>query len=286
MNLTNPFTDQDFAETQLQAGKASKIHKLDDQIVYQYQFNKKLSMLHTNSTNPDLQKIAKQENAIFTLIENYKATKQNPKKFFREITPRHTLIIDLSKSEDEILKDMHQKGRYNIRLAEKKGLTIKEEKTSNNFYKILEATGKRDGFYINPQKHYEAFLNVLGKKNKAKLFMAYLNDEPIAGILNTYIGNTATYFYGASSNKHRNLMAPYLLQWHAIKEAKKRGFKYYDFLGIADPQKPKDPLKGVTQFKTKFGGEHIKWKQSKVIVHKPLHYFGLKLKRLLSSTSI
>ena len=260
MQVTNPFTDSDFAETQKIAGKASKIHKLGNQIVYQYQFNQKLCMLHTNKNHPKLKNLAKKENSIFTLIESYEPTKENPKKFFREITPRHTIILDLSKSENELLKDMHQKGRYNIKLAKKKNLTIKESKNIDDFYNILKDTGQRDKFYINPKKHYEAFLKILEPKKKAKLFIAYKDSEPIAGILNTYIGNNATYFYGASSNKHRNLMAPYLLQWHAIADAKERGYKHYDFLGIADPKKSKDPLKGVTNFKKKFGGTHIKWK--------------------------
>lgn len=279
MQLFNPFKDPDFAKFQL-AFKASKLHELDGIKIYQLPLNKKYCIFYTYEYTDKIHALAKEENAVYTLIESYDPIQNPPKskKSIKQIIPRHTLAIDLTQSEDEILSQMHQKGRYNIKIAEKHNIQIKEEKDIHSFYTILETTSQRDEFAINPKIHYESMLQILGQKNKAKLFMAYLDDKPIAGILNTYIENTATYFYGASSNEHRNTMAPYLLQWHAIKDAKSNGFELYDLLGIADPTKPNDPLSGVTQFKKKFTKNMITHPESKTIVHKSVLFKLLSFK--------
>lgn len=179
---------------------------------------------------------------------------------------------------------MHQKGRYNIRVAKKHKLKIQESNDIDSFYEILESTAKRDNFNINPKKFYQEMVTTLKPKQKLKLFLAYHPDYPkaISGILNTYIDNTASYYYGASDHKHRKFMAPYLLQWHAILDAKKLNFTNYDFLGVADPTNKKDALKGVTNFKNKFGGLHIKYEDAQTIVHKPLLYSLLKVKKLIT----
>jgi lipid II:glycine glycyltransferase (peptidoglycan interpeptide bridge formation enzyme) len=160
-------------------------------------------------------------------------------------------------------------------------VTIQESKDIQSFYQILKETAKRDNFNINPKRTYKIMLKTLSKTNKAKLFLAYHPDskKPIAGILNTYIKDTATYYYGASDHNYRKYMAPYFLQWHAIQDAKKQNFKYYDFLGVANPQNKKDPLNGVTNFKNKFGGKTIQYKNSEIIIHKPILYYLLKLKK-------
>lgn len=283
MQITNPFTDTDFADFQIQAGKATKVHKINKTFVYQFPIKGKFCMFYTQSWQPEITLLAKKEKAIYTLVEGYQ--KQEPKtkttKPFKNIIPRYTQAIDLHLPETEILKHMHTKGRYNIRLAAKKGIVIKQSHDIDSFYRLLQKTGQRDEFHINPKKHYEALLQCLYEKGKAKMFLAFHNEEPIAGIINTYIGNTATYYYGASNYKYRNLMAPYLLQWHAIKDAKKHKFDTYDFLGIADPNNPKDPLIGVTNFKQKFGGQTIKHPKGFAVVHKPVLYFLLLLKKKL-----
>jgi lipid II:glycine glycyltransferase (peptidoglycan interpeptide bridge formation enzyme) len=239
-------------------------------------------MFYTYKEICDLKKLkslAKAENAIFTLIESYEKIENSTKNPLKKIIPRFTLVLDLEKSEQQILEEMHPKGRYNIKLAEKKGIQIKEENDVTDFYNILEQTAKRDGFNINKKNTYQALIDTLKPKNKAKLYMAYHSGKPVAGVIILFLENTAIYFYGASANEYRELMAPYLLQWTAIQEAKKRGLKYYDFLGIADPNNPKDQLAGVTEFKRKFGGENIRsWPKSKTIIHRPLLYLLLKIK--------
>ena len=277
MQITNPFNDENFSEFQLKSGKASKVHEIEGSFVYQFPIRGKYCMFYTSKWTNKIHESAKKENAIYTLVENYEKSVGKPP--YKNRIPRHTIVIDLNQSEEEILQGMHQKGRYNIKLARKKCVEIRKSTNTDEFYKILQETGSRDGFHLNPPEFYQTMLGEL--KDKVALYMAYYNDQPIAGIIVTFIGNTATYFYGASSNEHRNLMAPYLLQWHAIQEAKKREYQYYDFLGIADPKNPKDPLKGVTEFKRKFGGQHIEWPRGGMIIHKPFLNLLLKLKNSL-----
>lgn len=161
--------------------------------------------------------------------------------------PDHTLILDLTKSENEILAQMKPKGRYNIKLAEKKGVTIREVRASAiaTFHQILTETTSRDGFHGHNQEFYENMMKSLSGQAlrnsppaathppTACLYFAEYEGKVIAGALNTNYKDTATYYYGASSNNYRNVMAPYLLHWHAIKEAKAAGYKFYDFFGIA-----------------------------------------------------
>ena len=165
-------------------------------------------------------------------------------------------MLDLSLSADDLLRAMHSKTRYNIRLAEKKGVKVYEAglDSFNIFWQIMKATGARDGFRLHSRSHYE---NLLSARDHIKLFLAEHEGRVIAGGIFSFFGNKVTYLHGASDNDCRNLMAPYLLQWTVIKEAQKinkkmtaeSSFKYYDFYGIDDKKWP-----GVTRFKLGFGG--------------------------------
>lgn len=246
-----------------------------------------------------IKKIAKAEKAVWIRFENPEIEIEQilPNESFHETNqsylPKTTLILDLSLSLEELLSQMKPKGRYHIRLAEKKELQIEsydyqdtnlKEKT-DAFYQILLDTAKRNQFGIHSAEHYLKLLTAL--QNNAKLYLAKHNDEYIAGLIATYSGDTVTYYYGASSNSHRELKAPYLLQWEAIKDAKNNGYKIYDFLGIESEQNAKTgKLAGVTEFKTKFGGIEINYPDSKILIFKPV-FFGLiemakKLLKLLS----
>ena len=113
--------------------------------------------------------------------------------------------------------------------------------------------------------------------NNARLYLARLNGQILAATIVTFFKDTATYYYGASSNSHRNLMAPYLLQWQAIKDAKKMSLKLYDFLGISPDNNKKHPWYGVTAFKLKFGGEKINYTSPQEYIFKPILYIVYKL---------
>jgi lipid II:glycine glycyltransferase (peptidoglycan interpeptide bridge formation enzyme) len=165
----------------------------------------------------------------------------------KEVQPKDTLVLDISKKESEILAQMHHKTRYNIGLAKRKGVTVRQSidlKDVDRFYDLMLETSKRDEFKPHPKEYYQKQIEILGKIGLVKLFVAEVvrkqatsyklqaTSQVIAAIIVSFYGNVATYLHGASGYQYRNLMAPHLLQWEAILEAKKRGCKFYDFWGI------------------------------------------------------
>lgn len=166
-----------------------------------------------------------------------------------DIQPRETIILDLKKTEAELLAAMHQKTRYNIRLAQKKGVKIIEGKAQDfedfeEFWRLMAVTGGRDGFRLHDKEHYRRLLSV------TQVFFAEYEGKKIATAMIIFWGGRATYLHGGSDNNFREVMAPYLLQWEMICRAKKEGVALYDFYGISDKKWP-----GVTRFKRGFGGE-------------------------------
>lgn len=183
------------------------------------------------------------------------------------LQPKETLMLDLSLNEDELLASFHHKTRYNIRLAEKKGVVVREgaENNFDNFWSLMNETGERDNFKIHNKKHYELLATV--NSDFIKLFVAEKDGKIIAAGLFSFYGDKVTYMHGASSYGSRQLMAPYLLQWTVISTAKKLGYKYYDFYGIDAIKWP-----GVTRFKTGFGGFTVSYAGTKDIILRPLFY--------------
>lgn len=196
--------------------------------------------------------------------------------------PEHTLVVDLTTSQEKILEQMKPKGRYNIKLAQKKGVDIfKSQNVQHDvkvFYKLLTQTTQRDGFAPHSESYYAKMLEILQPKGMAELFLAEYEGKIIASLIATFYKDTATYYFGASSNEYRNVMAPYLLQWEAILEGKRRNCKHYDFLGIApDNKNSNHPWAGITEFKRKFGGEMVAYQQAREYVFQPLWYQGMKI---------
>jgi len=241
----------------------------------------------------DLGKIAGEEGAIFARIEPPLDSPAIPlaQKWpitpsGKRFTPEHTLVLDLDKSEQEILAQMKPKGRYNINIAKKHGVTCAvfckfediPAQDFNSFYEILQKTAQRDTFGIHPKYFYENLLKTLSPQNACALFLAYSGGKVVAGIITVYYKDTATYYFGASNHEYRSLMAPYLLQWEAICDAKKRGFKHYDFLGIAPSEAKNHPWAGVTDFKKKFGGGEVQYPPAFDIIYRP---FLFKLMNVL-----
>ncbi len=212
----------------------------------------------TNELFGAIKELAIQEGVMFLRFEpinklqitNYKL--QITKTL--DVQPSKTLILDLTKSEDEILQAMHQKTRYNIRLAEKKGIKVVEAGASRfeEFWQLLVSTGDRDEFNLHGRSYYQAMLKL--DNSFVKLLFAEYQGKPLAGNLVVFFGDTATYIHGGSSDENREMMAPYGLQWHNIKLAKQASYKYYDFHGIDETKWP-----GVTRFKMGFGGQAVKY---------------------------
>ncbi len=194
--------------------------------------------------------------------------KEGCKKGRRLFTPQ-TFWIDLTKSEEELIKSFSQKTRYNIRLSERKGVEVKEDNSGRAFSKYLDLTfqtAKRQGFYAHTKKYHQLMWNILKPSGIAHLFTASYREE----ILTTWILFTwkdfLYYPYGASSNKYRNLMANNLIMWEAIKYGKKLNLKTFDLWG-------KEEGKGFTKFKEGYNPKVVNFIGTwDLVINKPIYY--------------
>ncbi len=181
---------------------------------------------------------------------------------FDGIQPRYVFRMDISPDADVLLADMHSKTRYNLRLAQRKGVAIKDNCTRDDlapFYEILKVTADRDEFLIRSFVYFEMIWDHLIEEGLAKLFMADYEGEYIAGTLAFIFGDKCWYIYGASSNEHRNKMPNYLLQWTMIQWAKENGCTMYDFRGVPGNLTEDNPLYGLYRFKKGFGAEYVEF---------------------------
>lgn len=203
---------------------------------------------------------------------------KNKKRSARHEQPEATIMIDLRPSEEDILAQMHQKGRYNIKVAQKNGVTVEQSAHVGAFYKLIQETAERDGFRPPSLEHYRLFLRTIPD---SFLLLAYVSgqQEPIAGLIGAVWNGRGIYYYGASSQTHRNLMAPSLLQWEAMLLCKKQKCTSYDLFGIAPPDAESHYLSGVTDFKRKFGGTVIHYPPEHRLLLRPLAARLLAAKR-------
>jgi len=178
-----------------------------------------------------------------------------------QIQFRNTVLIDLTREEDELLKDMKSKTRYNVRLAGRRGIKVRSGDLADLplFYEMYVETSGRDEFIIRPFAYYRHAWQAFIEANLAQLFIAELEGRPLAGLILFRFGNKVWYMYGASRDLHRNLMPNHLLQWEAIRWAKAQGCTVYDLWGAPDLQDESDPLWGVYRFKEGFGGQFVRY---------------------------
>jgi len=179
-----------------------------------------------------------------------------------QIQFKNTVLIDLPASEDEMLAGMKQKTRYNIRLAEKKGVTVRVGTKADLplLYKMYAETSVRDGFVIRNEEYYQTVWQTFMQSSEphAEPLIAEVNGEAVAAIFVFYFFKRAYYVYGMSCNLHREKMPTYLLQWEAMKRAKLRGCLVYDLWGAPDEFNESDSMWGVFRFKEGLGGEVVR----------------------------
>jgi len=224
---------------------------------------------------PEVDLICKKQRAIFLKVEpdlwegdsDTLQSRQPPSGFHlspHEIQPPRTLLVNLEGTEDQILARMKQKTRYNIRLARRKGVVIRQTKDIDTFYQLMQVTSERDAFGVHSKEYYQRALDLFEPRGNCALFCAEFEEQPLAGLMVFTHGKRAWYFYGASSSQHRHLMPTYLLQWKAIQWVKAQGCNQYDLWGVPDEDQDtleanfldrQDNLWGVYRFKRGFGGE-------------------------------
>lgn len=201
-----------------------------------------------------------------------KKRKMMPVKSGVDIQPPDSTVIELTQSEDAILATMKNKWRYNIRLAERKGVVIKRsdgakadfDSRVDEFYDLYKTTAARDGIAIHSKEYYADLLKrsavELFSGNDVPLVSLYTAEhdgESLAAIITLFSKSEAVYLYGCSGNIKRNFMPAYLLQWTAIKAARAYGSSFYDMYGIPPADDESHPMHGLYLFKTGFGGKNI-----------------------------
>ncbi len=188
---------------------------------------------------------------------------------------RDEWVLNIQPDEKEILAGMKEKWRYNIRLAGRKGVTVRRGQGQADFdawYNIYIATSERDQFLINSKAFYEEVMRLFSQDDRFALFLAEYEGKPIAGIIVLRFGRWSWYMYGASSNEQRNLMPNHLLQWNGMQWAKSHGCWYYNFRGIPHILEEGQELWGVYVFKRGFGGYAIRSLETHDLVYQSLVY--------------
>lgn len=240
----------------------------------------------------ELTRIAKdglliQPAAIFLRLEIFRPPDESEKieqslcaagycKAFEETQPEHRIWVDISDDETAILSAMKEKGRYNIRLAAKKGVSCAAStdiKDVEVFYNIFQQTAERDGFQIRSRDYFVDLCRSLFESKMGELIIAQYEGKPLAALIVTYYDGLASYLYGASSNENRQVMASYAAQWQAIKQAKKHNCHTYDLLQVA-PDDAGDGHKydSLTRFKSQFGGSRVNILGGWDYVYRPFWY--------------
>lgn len=229
--------------------------------------------------NPDqlwplVDQLCREKRALFLKVEpdlwgeiNGESRDDLPPNFIQSqgvIQPPRTLVVDLRGDEDQIFARMKQKTRYNIRLALRKGVVVRKSSDLEAFGALMAVTGERAQFGVHSIEYYRKAYELFNPRGVCELFVAEFEREPLAAIMVFARGERAWYFYGASSNIHRNFMPTYLLQWEAMRWARSLGCTEYDLWGVPDASHQilednftsrTDGLWGVYRFKRGFGGQ-------------------------------
>ncbi len=209
---------------------------------------------------------------------------------FGGVQPRYVMKVNIAPGPDELLASFHPKWRYNIRLAQKKGVTIRPGTRDDlpAFYEVLQETCRRDGFAVRALSYYEDLWDLVLAPGLGGLFLGSVGDELICGAITLALGPQAWYVYGASSNRLRHTMPNHLLQWEMMQWAQARGCTVYDMRGVARETGADDDeggLHGLNRFKRGFGAQYLEYIGEFDLVYSPLWYVAynqaLRLRRAL-----
>jgi len=237
----------------------------------------------------EVDSICKKNHAVFLKIEPDAWTEEFliPHSSFRiskhNIQPPRTIIIDIKDNEEAILAKMKPKCRYNTRLAEKKGITVRAWDDISTFHEMMTVTGGRDNFGVHSKEYYQRAYELFHPKGTCELLVAEYEGKPLASLMVFSDATRAWYVYGASNDQERNRMPTYLLQWEAIRWAKARGCDEYDLWGVPDENEETleanfesrhEGLWGVYRFKRGFGGQLKRAAQALDRVYNPLLYWA------------
>jgi peptidoglycan pentaglycine glycine transferase (the first glycine) len=194
---------------------------------------------------------------------------------------RGTLLLDIARGEDDLLAALKPKTRYNIRLAARKGVSVRAGAAGDlpALYRMYAETSARDGFLIRPYDYYLDAWERFMAAGLAQPLIAQVEGEDVAAVFVYRFGARAYYLYGASRDRHRDKMPNYLLQWEAIRWAQAQGCTLYDFWGAPEElpgegETSSDPLAGVYRFKQGFNATHARWMQAHDYAAWPAGYWA------------
>ena len=179
---------------------------------------------------------------------------------FKTIQTRNNYMLNIEgKTPEEVMAGFHSKWRYNIRVAQRHGVECKvcDKSHIDEFYRLMEKTGARDGFIIRPKEYFVRMLDCLG--NYCRLYLCFYQGQAISGAIATQCAGKTCYVYGASDNEMRNVMPNHLMQWTMIQWAIENRCKVYDFQGIPGYTDENDPNYGIYKFKKGFNGEVVEF---------------------------
>lgn len=236
---------------------------------------------------------AKKKNAIFVKFEpNEKIKMETEKKIEalarkfnwvkgKPLFTKYTFQLDIAKSEEELLKNMHQKTRYNLRLAEKKGVKIIEDNSEQGFeeyWQLMAETTKRQGFFAHGKGYHHKMWQTMTDSGMGHLFKAVFEGKTLTAWMIFILNDTIYYPYGASSNEYREVMASNLMMWEVIKFGKSKGCRMFDMWGSLGPDPDtRDPWYGFHKFKQGYGAELVEFLGTYDLIINPILYrlYGL-----------
>ncbi len=232
----------------------------------------------------ELKRIAREKRCVFARVRPQLVENEISKAIFHRYgfiqSPMHltadlTSQLDLTQDEDILLANMRKNTRYEVRQAEKHGVRIETSQNPNDieeFYKLQLQTAKRHKFVPFSKAFLVNQFKIFAENDRAILYKAYHGDKLLAEAFVIFYGHEATYHYGASTDEGRNYPGAYLIQWEAIKEAKKRGMLRYNFWGVERLDNPKHRFYGVSVFKRGFGGNDVQYLRAQDLIIQPFAY--------------